>query len=444
MKRSHAPLCLLWPARARTQVHTWHFQIMDYQLTSTYPWINTQDALPVDLDDFWFDVVGCVAAARARARSGSARAQADVSRAARRRAAPPPRSLATQDLSDCTSGLSTDCEGYRRAFDLAGPGGAALIRLRFFEFSGELIFHCHVLTHEDAGMMAYTTVGEGAAPPAHALESVPNLFSYSWRKGPCKDVLPRQECMRHSRERRCWQRRVANTCARTCALCTDAPWRTRDRKGAFYLSDTNEPSGPGGSAAGRVTASGSEPGGATYTIFLTSPSQLLMAPGTTECARRAARRAPDGARARPCARAPRGSSVGPSAPATPWRASGARRYEDTVLNPPLSSANPWGSQWSLASFLRASANAEELGAEARGARGAVWAAAALVALGGALAAGVGVARRRQLQAHRAAERDFGLARGGTTRRLHVVGTAGMDATDGELADGSEEARPVLL
>lgn len=67
MKRSHAPLCLLWPARARTQVHTWHFQIMDYQLTSTYPWINTQDALPVDLDDFWFDVVGCVAAARARA-----------------------------------------------------------------------------------------------------------------------------------------------------------------------------------------------------------------------------------------------------------------------------------------------------------------------------------------------------------------------------------------
>lgn len=115
-----------------------------------------------------------------------------------------------------------------------------------------------------------------------------------------------------------------------------------------------------------------------------------------------------------------------------------------MLNPPLSSANPWGSQWSLASFLRASANAEELGAEARGARGAVWAAAALVALGGALAAGVGVARRRQLQAHRAAERDFGLARGGTTRRLHVVGTAGMDATDGELADGSEEARPVLL
>jgi FtsP/CotA-like multicopper oxidase with cupredoxin domain len=32
-------------------------------------------------------------------------------------------------------------------------GGTVRIRLRFADFVGAFVFHCHILAHEDAGMM---------------------------------------------------------------------------------------------------------------------------------------------------------------------------------------------------------------------------------------------------------------------------------------------------
>ena len=39
--------------------------------------------------------------------------------------------------------------------------GAAVVRIRFATFSGRTVYHCHILDHEDAGMM-----GIIAASPA--------------------------------------------------------------------------------------------------------------------------------------------------------------------------------------------------------------------------------------------------------------------------------------
>ena len=33
-------------------------------------------------------------------------------------------------------------------------GGQVVIRMRFTDFPGRWVFHCHILAHEDAGMMA--------------------------------------------------------------------------------------------------------------------------------------------------------------------------------------------------------------------------------------------------------------------------------------------------
>jgi FtsP/CotA-like multicopper oxidase with cupredoxin domain len=38
------------------------------------------------------------------------------------------------------------------------PGGAVTIRTRFADFVGRFVYHCHILTHEDFGMMAVVEV----------------------------------------------------------------------------------------------------------------------------------------------------------------------------------------------------------------------------------------------------------------------------------------------
>jgi suppressor of ftsI len=38
------------------------------------------------------------------------------------------------------------------------PGGEAVIRMAFLDFTGKFVFHCHILAHEDGGMMAVVDV----------------------------------------------------------------------------------------------------------------------------------------------------------------------------------------------------------------------------------------------------------------------------------------------
>ena len=38
------------------------------------------------------------------------------------------------------------------------PGGEVVIRMRFTDFLGKYVYHCHILNHEDNGMMAVLEV----------------------------------------------------------------------------------------------------------------------------------------------------------------------------------------------------------------------------------------------------------------------------------------------
>ena len=40
--------------------------------------------------------------------------------------------------------------------------GQVVIRIRFTDFTGNVMFHCHMAAHEDAGMMSFVTVGKPA------------------------------------------------------------------------------------------------------------------------------------------------------------------------------------------------------------------------------------------------------------------------------------------
>ena len=48
--------------------------------------------------------------------------------------------------------------------------GQVVIRNRFVDFPGWFVFHCHILSHEDGGMMLTVQVlnpGEQPSPPPH-------------------------------------------------------------------------------------------------------------------------------------------------------------------------------------------------------------------------------------------------------------------------------------
>ena len=44
-------------------------------------------------------------------------------------------------------------------------GGRIVIRMRFRDFVGRYVFHCHILAHEDAGMMGIVDVTRTGRPP---------------------------------------------------------------------------------------------------------------------------------------------------------------------------------------------------------------------------------------------------------------------------------------
>ena len=43
-------------------------------------------------------------------------------------------------------------------------GGTVVIRMRFTQFLGRYVFHCHILAHEDGGMMAVVDVTKDGTP----------------------------------------------------------------------------------------------------------------------------------------------------------------------------------------------------------------------------------------------------------------------------------------
>ena len=53
------------------------------------------------------------------------------------------------------------------------PGKTITLRLPFDDFTGTFVFHCHVLVHEDHGMMAIMKVVDRGAPPLVAPETAP-------------------------------------------------------------------------------------------------------------------------------------------------------------------------------------------------------------------------------------------------------------------------------
>lgn len=49
-------------------------------------------------------------------------------------------------------------------------GGKIVIRMHFTDFTGTYVYHCHILAHEDRGMMGTVKVEgpqEGPGPPHH-------------------------------------------------------------------------------------------------------------------------------------------------------------------------------------------------------------------------------------------------------------------------------------
>ena len=45
------------------------------------------------------------------------------------------------------------------------PGKTITIRIPFRDYPGTFVFHCHVLVHEDHGMMAVVKVVDRGRPP---------------------------------------------------------------------------------------------------------------------------------------------------------------------------------------------------------------------------------------------------------------------------------------
>jgi FtsP/CotA-like multicopper oxidase with cupredoxin domain len=43
------------------------------------------------------------------------------------------------------------------------PNGEVTLRMRFLDFTGKFVYHCHILAHEDAGMMGVVEVVDGAS-----------------------------------------------------------------------------------------------------------------------------------------------------------------------------------------------------------------------------------------------------------------------------------------
>jgi suppressor of ftsI len=69
-------------------------------------------------------------------------------------------------------------------------GGEVVIRMHFIGFTGEYVYHCHILAHEDRGMMGTVKVEgpTGAAPGHHAAETAPSRSENVRRSPPTRSA----------------------------------------------------------------------------------------------------------------------------------------------------------------------------------------------------------------------------------------------------------------
>jgi FtsP/CotA-like multicopper oxidase with cupredoxin domain len=57
------------------------------------------------------------------------------------------------------NGEAVNSHGYEDTVPLP-PNSETTIRMRFLDYSGKFVYHCHILSHEDFGMMATVEVVE--------------------------------------------------------------------------------------------------------------------------------------------------------------------------------------------------------------------------------------------------------------------------------------------
>jgi FtsP/CotA-like multicopper oxidase with cupredoxin domain len=55
------------------------------------------------------------------------------------------------------NGQAVTADSYDDTINLP-PNGEVTIRMRFADFDGKFVYHCHILSHEDFGMMATVEV----------------------------------------------------------------------------------------------------------------------------------------------------------------------------------------------------------------------------------------------------------------------------------------------
>lgn len=63
-----------------------------------------------------------------------------------------------------------------------GKAGEVVIRIRFTDFTGKVMFHCHIAAHEDGGMMSYVNVirpRQRSHPPGAMLTTESIGYRYS-------------------------------------------------------------------------------------------------------------------------------------------------------------------------------------------------------------------------------------------------------------------------
>ncbi|MGY5014862.1 multicopper oxidase domain-containing protein [Streptomyces sp. 900105755] len=70
--------------------------------------------------------------------------------AARRRTRPPPQPPATPATRSGTSNARKNAS----STSTTSPSDRLVIWMRFKDYTGKTVLHCHILNHEDRGMMA--------------------------------------------------------------------------------------------------------------------------------------------------------------------------------------------------------------------------------------------------------------------------------------------------
>ena len=99
------------------------------------------------------------------------------------------------------NGKKVDSKSLRDTVPLP-VGGTVVIRMRFTDFLGRYVFHCHILAHEDGGMMAVVDVTTDGKPSPASTTDIAELDA--------RDVAPEALPTRHGTPRPCVEQTATN------------------------------------------------------------------------------------------------------------------------------------------------------------------------------------------------------------------------------------------